>query len=179
MATSGVDGLEKMESEGEKAPLLESGASQLSVSTRRRVCLERSFSLITILCAVLFPLLGASILGLGALISQDAGGAYVGGGTAELVLGVCLVLRLAYQLLRLPRRTPGDTANCVLFAVLTFCFMVWCAVVCTLCAALVLNGLNYERNWRETAAMTLSSLSLVLMLVFGGSVCCWAGCPAD
>ena len=176
MATSGVDGLEKMESEGEKAPLLESGASQLSVSTRRRVCLDRCFSLITILCAVLFPLLGASILALGAQDAGVVGGAYVGGGTAELVLGVCLVLRLVYQLLR---RTPGDTASCVLFAVLTFCFMVWCAVVCTLCAALVLNGLNYERNWRETAAMTLSSLSLVLVLVFGGSVCCWAGCPAD
>ena len=107
MATSGVDGLEKMESEGEKAPLLESGASQLSVSTRRRVCLDRCFSLITILCAVLFPLLGASILALGAQDAGVVGGAYVGGGTAELVLGVCLVLRLVYQLLR---RTPGDTS---------------------------------------------------------------------
>ena len=186
MATNDIEGLESMHSEGERtALLLSSLSSRAPFSGRRHAVAGRCFTFTTVFCALSFPLLGACILVLGVLItgwSDDAhvaGGAYVGGGTAEIALGGCLVLRLLLKLCKLSRTSGGETANCLLFVALTFSFMVWCAVVFSLCVAVILNGLNYGGDWRETTAMALSGASLLLVLVFGGSVCCWAGCPAD
>ena len=183
MATGGVDELEGMESEGTRL-LKSSISSQTSLSGRRRI--DTCFPVVTALCALFFPLLGACILSLGAVITRShsdsrslAGVAYIGGGTAELVLGLCLLARVLFLLMKLPRISSSDMASCLLFVALTLSFLVWCAVTFALSAAVLLNGMNYGGDWREVVAMTLSSVSLVLMLVFGVSACCWAGCPAD
>ena len=187
MATNDVAGLQKMQREEERTALLNSGGSitsRISLSgMRRSAAVDKCYTFTTVLCAVAFPLLGTCIMILGAIIVSSsahvAGGAYVGGGTAEFVLGLCLILRLLFQQCKLLRRSCGETTNYVLFVALTFAFLVWCAVAFSLCAGIILNGLNYRGDWRETVAMVLSCISLVLVLVFGGSVCCWAGCPAD
>ena len=188
MATNDSTVLEKMQREEERKALL-SGASissRVSLSgVRRSGVVDKCYTFTTLLCAFAFPLLGICIVILGAIIADFssganvAGGAYVGGGTAELVLGACLILRLLFNLCKLSRRSCGETTNCVLFLALTFAFLVWCGVAFSLCLAVILNGLNYHEDWRETTAMVLSCISLVLVLVFGASACCWAGCPAD
>jgi hypothetical protein len=188
MATNESAVLERMQREEERTALL-SGASissRMSLSgVRRSGVVDKCYTFTTLLCAFAFPLLGTCIVILGAIIADFssgahvAGGAYVGGGTAELVLGACLILRLLFHLCKLSRRSCGETTNCVLFLALTFAFLVWCGVAFSLCVAVVLNGLNYHEDWRETTAMVLSCISLVLVLVFGGSTCYWAGCPAD
>lgn len=185
-------GLEKMNSEGgEGSPLIERGSSPSRFSYRsngrRQTGTNKCFSVVTTSSAFLFFCLGTCVLTFGVVMlhrsdnRRAAGGVYAGGGAAELILGICLLFgTLSQTICRLyTRMTASETASLVQFTALTFSFMIWCAGVFCLCVAVVLSGLNYAGDWREMAAITLSSVSLVLMLAYGGSVCCWAGCPAD
>ena len=187
MATpkSSIKTLERVppDSEQERRVLLEaSGASATSrasvLSRRRGGVAGKWFNCTMALCGVPLLPLGASIIALGIVILNSNTTAYVVGGAAELVLGACILLWLTFQCIKCPRRElfTGDT---VLFVALTVLFLVWCAVVCSLCAALVMSGLHYKGDERELAAIILSCVSLVLVFLFGGRVCCWAGCPAD
>lgn len=181
MATNNVGALERMD---EDEALL-SISSHTSLSGGRLSRMDKCYVFTTLLCALTFPVLGTFILILGIFITHlnsnanVAGGAYVGGGTAEIILGACLVAKLSLQLCKLSRRRGREIANYILFVILTFAFLVWCAVAFSLCLAVVMNGLNYGGGWREATAMALSCISLVLVLVFGGTTCYWAGCPAD
>ncbi|CAI8046841.1 hypothetical protein GBAR_LOCUS25903 [Geodia barretti] len=104
-------------------------------------------------------MLGICIVILGAIIADFssganvAGGAYVGGGTAELVWGLASYSD-AIQPVQAVQKKCGETTNCVLFLALTFAFLVWCGVAFSLCLAVILNGLNYHEDRRETTAMS-------------------------
>ena len=181
-----MDTLERPSPDHERKSLVSSGAStssQLSVS-RRRAGVERCFYWTTVVCGIAFLFLGICILPLGIVASNWYTGSYIAGGATESVLGVCLIVRLMLKCTKCPGvstslRNAGDTTSCVLFVALTLLFLVWCATVCSFCTALVLSAMNYGGDRTEVAAIVLSCVSLVLEFVFGGSVCCWAGCPMD
>ena len=175
--------LEALERDNEKRSLIESGVSvtsRASISSRRR---DRCYFWASALCGASFLLLGTPVAVLGATASawRTSYGAYVAGGTAELVLGACLVLRLVLQCFHcLPRRRKaGEAAGWVLFVTLTLIFLVWCTVVCSFCVAVAWSAVNYSGDTREAVDLALSCASLVVGFAFGVSVCCWAGCPAD
>lgn len=185
MATDYISSLERNTPNEEKTSLLArrdrvSGRIGLFTSTpsRHGGGLGRCIYWTTSFCGVAFILLGACTLSLGIVISKYRTSAYTAGGGAELVLGACLLLGLMLECSKCPRPAKS-TGDCVLFIALTLLFLLWCAAVCSYCVALVFSALNYNGDRRELSAILLSSLSLLLTLVFGGSVCCWAGCPAD
>ena len=183
MATNYIDSLERNPLDGEKTSLLARRGRIpgrivfTSTPGRRSSGLGRCIYCTTSFCAVAFFLLGACTVSLGIVISESRTSAYTAGGGAELVLGVCLLLGLMLQCFKCPKtRATGD---CVLFAALTLLFLVWCAVVCSHCVGLVFSALNYSGDKLELTAIVLSCVSLLLAFLFGGGVCCWAGCPAD
>lgn len=178
--------LDALEKGGEKRSLLASGvsiSSRASTSSIRSPGVEKCYFWTTVTCSVSFLLLGIPAVVLGAVATtwHTSGSAYVGGGTAELILGTCLTLRVVFQCLNcLPRRrNAGNTTSCVLFAILAFVFLMWCCVICSFCTALALSAYNYSREKSEDVAIAIASVSLVLGFMFGVSVCCWAGCPPD
>lgn len=181
MATKCIDTLEELSPKHERRSLLASGES--TSSRRSRTGVERCLIKWTDgLCSIAFLSLGACILSLGIVTSDLYSGAYVAGGAAELLLGVCLLVRLLATCKKCSAGLSrnGDTTNCVLFIALAVLFLVWCTTVCCYCAAIVLSVLRYkEGDGRLVAAMALSAVSLVLEFVFGASVCYRMGCPAD
>ena len=177
MATQCIDSLEELSPKHEKRSLLASGES--TSSRRSRTGVEKWTDG---LCSVAFLSLGACILILGIVTSDLYSGAYIAGGAAELLLGVCLLVRLLATSKKCSAGLSrnGDTTSCALFTALAVLFLVWCTTVCCYCAAIVLSVLRYkEGDGRLVAAMALSAVSLVLEFVFGASVCYRVGCPAD
>ena len=180
MATNIASRLERIPPDRERVHLLESGASTFG----RRVVVERCHYGNTALCSIAFLLLGPVIAALGAAtpnINPHASATYIAGGAAELVLGVCLIVRLIVKCSNCGgiSTSTGDYTNCFLFATLTLLFLVWCATVCSFCAALVFSGVDYTGDRREVSAIVLTCISLLLQIVFGASVCFWAGCQVD
>lgn len=178
MATRYLDSLEELSPKHERRSLLASGENTSS----RSPSVERCFLWTDGLCSLAFLFLGACILSLGVVTSGLYSGAYMAGGGAELLLGVCLLVRLLSTCKKCSglSRNGGNTTSCVLFTALAVLFLVWCTTVCCYCAALVMSALQYkEENGRVIAAMSLSVVSLVLEFVFGASVCYRVGCPAD
>ena len=179
MATRVDSKLERIPPDQERTPLLAS-------TSRRHAGLERCFHGTAALCAIAFLLLGPPIVALGIAtpnINRHTSATYIAGGAAELALGVYLIVRLLSKCMcshcRGISTSTSDYANCFLFGTLVFLFLVWCATVCSFCAALVLSGVNFTGDRREISAIAFTCVSLLLQLVFGASVCCWAGCQVD
>ena len=137
--------------------------------------------MISVLSGIAFIVLGLVVLVLGVVISRWYTSAYVAGGAAEFVLGVCLLVRQVIKCIKWPavstsQRCVGYAMSCVQFSSLALLFLVWCTTALFLCIALIMSGMNYGG---EAGAIVLACVSLLFELVFGFSVCCWVGCAAD
>ena len=147
--------------------------------------LERA--VISVLSGIAFIVLGLVVLLLGVVMWKWSGmtpfhtSAYVAGGAAEFVLGVCLLVRQVLKCIKWPavstsQRCVGNAMSCVQFSSLALLFLVWCTTALFLCIAIIMTFMNYGG---EAGAIVVASLSLLFELVFGFSVCCWACCAAD
>ena len=184
MATPGDGGvIGKLERARDERETLLSRSTE-SYSSKRRAGSEICFLSISLLSGIAFIVLGSVTLVLGILISRLYTGAYVVGGAAEFVLGVYLLIRQVLKCIKCPavstsQRSIRNATSCVHFISLALLFLVWCTTACSLFTAIILSGLNYEGDKREMATLVLACVSLLFELVFGVSVCCWAGCAVD
>ena len=140
--------------------------------------LERA--VISVLSGIAFIVLGLVVLVLGVVMWKWPF-AYVAGGAAEFVLGVCLLVRQVLKCIKWPavstsQRCVGNAMSCVQFSSLALLFLMWCTTALFLCIAIIMTFMNYGG---ETGAIVVAGLSLLFELVFGFSVCCWACCAAD
>ena len=152
---------------------------------QRRTKVDWCFLWTSVFLGITFLFLGLVIIIMSAYVSNSwYKGAYMAGGVCEVVLGSGLLIRLLLMCLKFPGlSTPlqkaGDATSCLLFLALTLLFLVWATTVCTLFAAVVQNALHIGNPEEDIALITISCVSIILELLFGGSVCFFVGCSID
>ena len=152
---------------------------------QHRTKVDRCFLWTNVFSGATFFFLGLVIIIMSAYVSNSwYKSAYLAGGVCEVLLGSGLLTRLLLMCLKFPGlSTPlqktGDATSCLLFLALTLLFLVWVTSVCALFAAVVQNALNIGVPEEDIVLITISCVSIILELLFGGSVCLFVGCSID